>query len=84
MIRSRSTAALLGELATGGPPPAATAVLLTPGDTRTDWLRTGQALHRLLAHAAASWVFASLHSQPLEATAIRALIAERLALPGAC
>ena len=73
----------LGELAVGGPPPAATAVLLTPGDTRADWLRAGQALHRLLAHAAASWVFASLHTQPLEAAAIRALIAERLALPGA-
>jgi hypothetical protein len=73
----------LGLAGTGGPPPAATAVLLTPGDTRADWLRAGQALHRLLAHAAGKWVFASLYSQPLEAAAIRALIRDRLALPGA-
>ena len=73
----------LGLLADGGPPPAATAVLLTPGDGRADWLRAGQALHRLLAHAASKWVFASLYTQPLEAAAIRALIRDRLALPGA-
>jgi hypothetical protein len=73
----------LGLLATGGPPPAATAVLLTAGDGRADWLRAGQALHRLLAHAASKWVFASLYTQPLEAAAIRALIRDRLALPGA-
>jgi DNA-binding GntR family transcriptional regulator len=73
----------LGLLDDGGPPPAATAVLLTPGDGRADWLRAGQALHRLLAHAASNWVFASLYTQPLEAAAIRALIRDRLALPGA-
>jgi hypothetical protein len=73
----------LGLLDGGGPPPAATAVLLTRGDGRADWLRAGQALHRLLAHAASEWVFASLYSQPLEAAAIRAVIRDRLALPGA-
>jgi hypothetical protein len=73
----------LGLLDDGGPPPAATAVLLTPGDGRADWLRAGQALHQLLAHAASEWVFASLYSQPLEAAAIRAVIGDRLALPGA-
>jgi hypothetical protein len=72
----------LGLLPSGGPPPAATAVLITPGDSRSDWLHAGQALHRLLAHAAANWVFASLHTQPLEASAIRTLIRDRLALPG--
>jgi nitroreductase len=72
----------LGLLATGGPP-ATTAVLLTAGDGRADWLRAGQALHRLLAHAASRWVFASLYTQPLEAVAIRSLIRDRLALPGA-
>jgi len=72
----------LGLLPSGGPPPAATAVLLTTGDGRADWLRAGQALHRLLAHAASKWVFASLHTQPLESGAIRALIRDRLALPG--
>ncbi|MGZ6839151.1 MAG: hypothetical protein ACXVHC_01630 [Frankiaceae bacterium] len=72
----------LGLLPGGGPPPAATAVLLTTGDDRADWLRAGQALHRLLAHAASKWVFASLHTQPLESEPIRALIRDRLALPG--
>ena len=73
----------LGMLTADGPPAAVTAVLTTPGDGRADWLRAGQALHRLLAHAAERWVFASLHTQPLEAAAIRALIRTRLALPGA-
>ncbi len=73
----------LGQLDVDGPPPAATAVLVTAGDGRADWLRAGQALHRMLAHAASRWVFASIHSQPLEDTAIRALIRDRLALPGA-
>ncbi len=72
----------LGLLPGGGPPPAVTAVLITRGDGRADWLRAGQALNRLLAHAASKWVFASLHTQPLEADSIRALIRERLALPG--
>jgi hypothetical protein len=73
----------LGLLSAEGPPPAATAVLLTTGDRRADWLRAGQALQRVLAHAAATWVFASLHTQPLENASIRALIRDRLALPGA-
>jgi hypothetical protein len=73
----------LGLLSTEGPPPAATAVLLTVGDRRADWLRAGQALQRVLAHAAAKWVFASLHTQPLENASIRALIRDRLSLPGA-
>jgi hypothetical protein len=63
-------------------PPAATAVLLTPGDRRPDWLRAGQALQRLLLHAAGKWVFASLHTQPLEDPVTRALIRDRLSLPG--
>jgi hypothetical protein len=63
-------------------PPAATAVLLTPGDRRADWLRAGQALQRLLLHAAGQWVFASLHTQPLEDPITRALIRDRLNLPG--
>ena len=71
----------LGVLTADGPP-ASTAVLITPGDTRADWLRTGQALHRVLAHAASKWVFASMHTQPLEVSSIRALIRDRLGLPG--
>jgi hypothetical protein len=72
-----------GRLAADGSPPAITAVLTTPSDGPADWLRAGQALHRLLVHAAASWVFASLHSQLLESAALRALLRARLATPGA-
>ena len=64
------------------PPPAATAVLVTAGDSQLDWLRAGQALHRILAHAATVWVAASLHTQPVEIPVIRNLIRTRLALPG--
>jgi nitroreductase len=67
----------------GEPPPAATAVLLTAGDLRIDWLRAGQALHRVLAHAATACVFASLSTEPLEYPVIRDLIPTRLALHGA-
>lgn len=72
-----------GELSEDGPPPAVTAILLTAGDTRADWLRAGQALHRMLAHAASHWVFASLYSEPTESALARALIRSRLTLPGA-
>jgi nitroreductase len=64
------------------PPPAATAVLVTAGDSYLDWLRAGQALHRVLAHAATEWVAAGLHTQPLEIPVIRNLIRTSLALPG--
>ncbi len=73
----------LGQLEPGGPAPAVTAVLATPGDGRGDWLCAGQALHRILAHAAAQWVFASLHTRALEDPELRELIRDRLALPGA-
>jgi nitroreductase len=72
----------LGRLPGGGAPPAATAVLLTAGDHRADWLRAGQALQRLLLHAASAWVFASLYTQPLENPVTRELIRDVLALPG--
>ena len=64
------------------PPPAATAVLVTTGDSRLDWQRAGQALHRVLAHAATAWVAAGLHTGPLEIPVIRDLIRTQLALPG--
>jgi nitroreductase len=75
-------AGLLPAPAPDEPPPAATAVLFTVGDTRADWLQAGQALHRLLAHAATVWVAAALHTQALEIPVIRNLIRARLALPG--
>jgi hypothetical protein len=73
----------LGLLTVDGPGPAVTAVLLTTGDGPREWLCAGQALHRLLLHAATKWVFASLYTQPLEHELIRALIQDRLGLPGA-
>jgi hypothetical protein len=73
----------LGLLPAGGPAPPLTAVLFTAGDSQGDWLRAGQALQRLLLHAASQWVFASLNTQPLEDAPTRALIRDRLALPGA-
>ena len=72
-----------GQLEEGGPPAPATAILVTAGDTRADWLRAGQALNRMLVHAAASWVFAALNSQPMESPPLRALVRSRLGLPGA-
>jgi hypothetical protein len=61
---------------------ALTAVLTTRGDRPTDWLRAGQALHRLLLHAASEWVFATLHTQPLELPPLRAAVRTHLRLPG--
>jgi len=72
-----------GLLERGSETPSATGVLITATDAPADWLRAGQALHRLLLHAAGSWVFASLHSQPLELPSLRAEIRARLSLPGA-
>ena len=71
-----------GRLIEGGASPPVTAVLVTSRDGRADWVRAGQALHRLLLHAASEWVFAALYTQPLEAAATRKLIKTSLALPG--
>ena len=71
----------LAQLPAGGESPAATAMLLTRGESWYEWLRAGQALHRLLLRAASTWVFASLYTQPLENSLTRALIQQRLALP---
>jgi hypothetical protein len=73
----------LGLLQTEGPPAAVTAILLTSVDHRADWLRAGQALQRVLTHAATRWVFASLHTQSLEMASVRLLIRDRMGLPGA-
>jgi nitroreductase len=71
-----------GMLQAGGPPPAMTGILVTPGDAPIDWLRAGQALNRMLIHAASKWVFADLNSQPMESPSVRALVAGRLGRPG--
>jgi len=72
----------LGLLPVEGAPPAATAILLTRGDRRADWLHAGQALHRILLHAASEWVFASLYTQPLEDPVTRILLPGQLGIPG--
>ncbi|MDF3142992.1 MULTISPECIES: hypothetical protein [unclassified Streptomyces] len=54
------------------------AVLSTPYDSRTDWLRSGQALQRVLLHAAAHDVMAAFHTQPLELPESRAEIRTHL------
>ena len=57
----------IGLLPGDGAPAAATAVLITAGDGPADWLRAGQAMHRILLRAATAWVFGrSAHTQPLE------------------
>ncbi|WP_020139550.1 Acg family FMN-binding oxidoreductase [Streptomyces sp. 351MFTsu5.1] len=47
------------------------AVLCTPYDQRADWLLAGQALQRLLLHAAGHGVMAAFHTQPLERPELR-------------
>ncbi|WP_155056030.1 Acg family FMN-binding oxidoreductase [Streptomyces blattellae] len=53
-------------------------VLSTPHDRRADWLRSGQALQRVLLYAAAHQVMAAFHTQPLELPTLRAEIQTRL------
>ena len=72
----------VGWLPADGPAPPVTAVLSTSGDGEEDWLRAGQALHRLLLHAASRWVFAGLNTQPLEDVETRVLVRDRLAQAG--
>lgn len=72
----------LGLLPADGAPPTATAILLTRGDHRADWLHAGQALHRMLLDAASEWVFASLHTQPLEDPVTRVLIPAQVGILG--
>ncbi|MFI2435884.1 Acg family FMN-binding oxidoreductase [Streptomyces sp. NPDC018693] len=46
-------------------------LLDTRHDQRTDWLRTGQGLQRMLLHAAAHDIAAAFHTQPLELPDLR-------------
>jgi nitroreductase len=72
----------IGRLATGAEPAAATVALLSAGDRPADWLRAGQALHRVLLRAATRWVFGSLHTQPLEVASIREALRAHLGAAG--
>ncbi|GAA4639263.1 nitroreductase family protein [Actinoallomurus vinaceus] len=65
---------------TGGEPREATgvvALLTTAGDGRTDWLRAGQALQRVLLRAAEDDVSAAFHTQVLEVPELREFIRTR-------
>jgi hypothetical protein len=54
------------------------AVLATSVDQPIDWIRSGQALQRVLLAASAHGVAAALHSQPLELPELREFIRIRL------
>jgi len=72
----------LGVAAPAQPPGSSVlAVLTTPGDARRDWLAGGAALHRLLLVGAHHWVFANMHSQPLQVAQLRHQVSDLLGLP---
>lgn len=54
------------------------AQLATSADQPADWIRSGQALQRVLLVAAANGIAAALHSQPLELPELREFIRIRL------
>jgi hypothetical protein len=54
--------------------------MMTTGEDEESWLQAGQALQRLLLRAASQWVFASLQTEPLQSTSVRAQIRSSLAL----
>ena len=58
------------------------AVLETAGDGPEDWLRGGQALMRVLLHAAADGYAASYLNQPLELPGLRQQLRDELRLDG--
>lgn len=62
-----------GETATG-----VVAVLTTPGDSREEWIATGQALQRVLLHASAHGVSAAFHTQALETDLLREFLRQEL------
>ena len=58
------------------------AVLQTHTDERADWLRAGQAMHRLLLAASTAGFQASFLNQPLEVPRLREELRRALGLPG--
>ncbi|WP_329282267.1 hypothetical protein [Streptomyces sp. NBC_01451] len=53
-------------------------VLSTERDGRSDWLRAGKALERILLYAATHGVMAAFHTQPLERPELRAHVRRTL------
>jgi nitroreductase len=66
----------------GGPPAPVTAVMVARGEGEESWLRVGQALQRVLLHAASQWVFAGLQTQPLQSASVRTQIRSSLTPTG--
>lgn len=60
--------------------PGAPAVLATSVDAPVDWIRSGQALQRVLLTASVYGIAAALHSQPLELPELREFIRVRLSV----
>ena len=54
------------------------ALLTTPGDTREEWIATGQALQSVLLHASAYGVSAAFHTQALEMFHLREFLRQEL------
>ncbi|MCA2229915.1 Acg family FMN-binding oxidoreductase [Nonomuraea aurantiaca] len=54
------------------------ALLTTPGDTRQEWIATGQALQSVLLHASAYGVSAAFHTQALEMYHLREFLRQEL------
>nr|WP_246060254.1 nitroreductase family protein [Herbidospora galbida] len=54
------------------------ALLTTPGDDRIDWLHAGQALQRVLLHAAVHGIGAAFHTQSLEYPNLRDFVRTEL------
>jgi hypothetical protein len=75
----RGQAARDRELARGSP---VLAVLGTSGDGPANWLAAGEALDRVLLHAAAKGVSASFLNQPVEVRALRGRVAELIEMNG--
>jgi hypothetical protein len=65
-----------------GPDRALVGVLHTPGDTPQDWLTAGRALAAVLLRATVAGANASYVNQPVEHAPSRALLRERLSIPG--
>ncbi|MFD1936729.1 Acg family FMN-binding oxidoreductase [Nonomuraea mangrovi] len=53
-------------------------IMTTPGDSREEWIATGQALQRVLLHASAYGVSAAFHTQALEMHQLREFLRHEL------
>lgn len=63
--------------AEGGGATGLVLLLVSPGDEPADWLRTGQALQRMLLRAAAHDMAAAYHTQALQVPELRSFIRAR-------